>query len=131
MIKLAVTRLLFWLVLITYCSVCNFPDSLNKNLMLHYSCTALNSSSVASSVLSCSMAFYLEEVMSCTRSVLLAVSGWVPRHVIGAVLVSLPAISVLSHFACSVDLPLQVNVCQRSVALKLVKIVKMNEVKRR
>ncbi|KAK1886467.1 Adenylate cyclase type 9 [Dissostichus eleginoides] len=55
------------------------------------------------------MAFYLEEVMSCTRSLLLVVSGWVPRHVIGAVLVSLPAISVLSHLSCSVHLPLQVT----------------------
>ncbi|XP_008336045.2 adenylate cyclase type 9-like [Cynoglossus semilaevis] len=55
------------------------------------------------------MAFYLEEVMHCTHSLLLAVSGWVPRHVIGAVLVSLPAISVLSHFTCSVHQPLQVT----------------------
>ena len=47
--------------------------------------------------------------MNCTRSLLLVVSGWVPRHVIGAVLVSLPAISVLSHLTCSVQLPLQVN----------------------
>lgn len=56
-----------------------------------------------------SMAYYLEEVMNCTRSLLLVVSGWIPRHTIGAVLVSLPAISVLSHFSCSVHLPLQVN----------------------
>lgn len=54
------------------------------------------------------MAFYLEEVMDCTRSLLLAVSGWIPRHVIGAVLVSLPAVSVLSHLFSSVHLPLQV-----------------------
>uniref|UniRef100_A0A3Q4G9Q4 adenylate cyclase n=1 Tax=Neolamprologus brichardi TaxID=32507 RepID=A0A3Q4G9Q4_NEOBR len=52
---------------------------------------------LASLVLSIRMAFYLEEVMSCTHSLLLVVSGWVSRHVIGAVLVSLPAISVLSH----------------------------------
>ncbi|XP_034095018.1 LOW QUALITY PROTEIN: adenylate cyclase type 9 [Gymnodraco acuticeps] len=64
---------------------------------------------LASLVLSIRMAFYLEEVMSCTRSLLLVVSGWVPRHVIGAVLVSLPAISVLSHLSCSVHLPLQVT----------------------
>lgn len=60
-------------------------------------------------LLSGSMAFYLEEVMKCTRSLLMVVSGWVPRHVIGAVLVSLPAISVLSHLTRSVHLPLQVN----------------------
>ncbi|XP_024914298.1 adenylate cyclase type 9 isoform X3 [Cynoglossus semilaevis] len=64
---------------------------------------------LASLVLSIRMAFYLEEVMHCTHSLLLAVSGWVPRHVIGAVLVSLPAISVLSHFTCSVHQPLQVT----------------------
>ncbi|XP_020497026.1 adenylate cyclase type 9 [Labrus bergylta] len=64
---------------------------------------------LASLVLSIRMAFYLEEVMNCTRSLLLVVSGWVPRHVIGAVLVSLPAISVLSHLMCSVHLPLQVT----------------------
>lgn len=55
-----------------------------------------------------SMAFYLEKVMDCTRSLLLAVSGWIPRHVIGAVLVSLPAVSVLSHLLSSVHLPPQV-----------------------
>ncbi|XP_022611208.1 adenylate cyclase type 9-like [Seriola dumerili] len=64
---------------------------------------------LASLVLSIRMAFYLEEVMNCTRSLLLVVSGWIPRHVIGAVLVSLPAISVLSHLTCSVRLPLQVT----------------------
>lgn len=67
------------------------------------------------SLLSYSMAFYLEEVMNCTRSLLLVVSGWIPRHTIGAVLVSLPAISVLSHLSCSVHLPLQVNACQRAL----------------
>lgn len=64
---------------------------------------------LASLVLSIRMAFYLDEVMNCTRSLLLVVSGWVPRHVIGAVLVSLPAISVLSHLTVSVHLPLQVT----------------------
>ncbi|KAI3352942.1 hypothetical protein L3Q82_019523, partial [Scortum barcoo] len=64
---------------------------------------------LASLVLSIRMAFYLEEVMNCTRSLLLVVSGWIPRHVIGAVLVSLPAISVLSHLTSSVHVPLQVT----------------------
>ncbi|XP_005743714.1 adenylate cyclase type 9 isoform X1 [Pundamilia nyererei] len=58
---------------------------------------------LASLVLSIRMAFYLEEVMSCTHSLLLVVSGWVSRHVIGAVLVSLPAISVLSHLTSGVQ----------------------------
>nr|XP_020476669.1 adenylate cyclase type 9-like [Monopterus albus] len=64
---------------------------------------------LGSVVLSIRMAFYLEEVMNCTHSLLLVISGWVPRHVIGAVLVSLPAISVLSHFTGSVQLPFQVT----------------------
>nr|XP_061778721.1 adenylate cyclase type 9 [Nerophis lumbriciformis] len=64
---------------------------------------------LASLVLSIRMAFYLEEVMNCTRSLLLVVSGWVARHVIGAVLVSLPAISVLSHLTFGVQLPLQLT----------------------
>lgn len=63
---------------------------------------------LSSLVLSIRMAFHLEDVMSCTHTLLLAVSGWIPRHVVGAVLVSLPAISVLSHFTCSCHLPIQV-----------------------
>lgn len=63
---------------------------------------------LSSLVLSIRMAFYLEDVMSCTHTLLLAVSGWIPRHVVGAVLVSLPAVSVLSHFTCTHHLPLQV-----------------------
>lgn len=64
------------------------------------------------------MAFCLEEVMNCTLSLLLVVSGWIPRHVIGAVLISLPSISVLSHLSCSVH-PLQV--CVSNAAEKEVK----------
>ncbi|XP_067353878.1 adenylate cyclase type 9 isoform X2 [Channa argus] len=74
---------------------------------------------LASLVLSIRMAFYLERV-SCTRSLLSVFSGWVPRHVIGAVLVSLPAISVLSHLTCSVHLPLQVTMflcCATTLAI--------------
>ncbi|XP_061534558.1 adenylate cyclase type 9 isoform X1 [Phycodurus eques] len=64
---------------------------------------------LASLVLSIRMAFYLEEVMNCTRSLLLVVSGWAARHMIGAVLVSLPAVSVLSHLTWGVQLPLQLT----------------------
>uniref|UniRef100_A0A8C6S858 Adenylate cyclase type 9 n=1 Tax=Neogobius melanostomus TaxID=47308 RepID=A0A8C6S858_9GOBI len=63
---------------------------------------------LSSLVLSIRMAFHLEDVMSCTHTLLLAVSGWISRHVVGAVLVSLPAVSVLSHFTCTRHLPLQV-----------------------
>ncbi|XP_072240593.1 adenylate cyclase type 9 [Leuresthes tenuis] len=64
---------------------------------------------LASLVLSIRITFYLEELMKCTYSLLLVISGWVSRHLIGAVLVSLPAISVLSHLISSVHLPLQVT----------------------
>lgn len=55
------------------------------------------------------MTFYLDNVLSCTQTLLRVVSGWIPRHVIGAVLVSLPAVSVFSHLACSLHLPIQVR----------------------
>ncbi|KAK5617252.1 Adenylate cyclase type 9, partial [Crenichthys baileyi] len=62
---------------------------------------------LASLVFSIRMAFYLEDLKSYTRSLALLVSGWVSRHLIGAVLVSLPAVSVLSQI--SIQLPLQVT----------------------
>ncbi len=57
----------------------------------------------------CSVVFCLDDVQNCTRSLLKLVSGWLPRHVIGAVLVSLPAVSIFSHLAYSVQLPIQVS----------------------
>ncbi|XP_010887745.2 adenylate cyclase type 9 [Esox lucius] len=51
-------------------------------------------------VLSIRVAFYLNNVLSCTRTLLRTISGWVPRHLAGAVLVSLPAVSVFSHVTC-------------------------------
>ncbi|KAG5832617.1 hypothetical protein ANANG_G00293000 [Anguilla anguilla] len=53
------------------------------------------------------MAFYLDRMLRCTQAVLRAVSAWVPRHVIGAVLVSLPAVSVFSHVTCDLHLSIQ------------------------
>uniref|UniRef100_A0A3B5BG57 adenylate cyclase n=1 Tax=Stegastes partitus TaxID=144197 RepID=A0A3B5BG57_9TELE len=44
-----------------------------------------------------SMAFYLDSVLSCTRVLMRAISGWIARHFIGAVLVSLPAVAVFFH----------------------------------
>ncbi|XP_027628966.1 adenylate cyclase type 9 isoform X3 [Tupaia chinensis] len=43
------------------------------------------------------MVFFLEDVMACTKRLLEWVAGWLPRHCIGAVLVSLPALAVYSH----------------------------------
>ncbi|XP_070616346.1 LOW QUALITY PROTEIN: adenylate cyclase type 9 [Erythrolamprus reginae] len=44
------------------------------------------------------MAFCLEDMMGCTRQLLEVIAGWLPRHFIGAVLISLPALAVFSHF---------------------------------
>ncbi|XP_043079067.1 adenylate cyclase type 9 [Puntigrus tetrazona] len=63
---------------------------------------------MVSLVLSFRMVFCQDDVQNCTRSLLKLVSGWLPRHVIGAVLVSLPAVSVFSHLAYSMQLPIQV-----------------------
>ncbi|XP_039631755.1 adenylate cyclase type 9 [Polypterus senegalus] len=51
-------------------------------------------------VLSVRMAFYLEDVMGCTKHLLQFIAGWIPRHFIGAILISLPALSVFSHVTC-------------------------------
>ncbi|KAG9340448.1 hypothetical protein JZ751_021561 [Albula glossodonta] len=53
------------------------------------------------------MAFYLDSVWHCTQTFLRAISGWVPRHLIGAVLVSLPVVSVFSHVTCDLHLSIQ------------------------
>ncbi|XP_027738578.1 adenylate cyclase type 9 isoform X1 [Empidonax traillii] len=53
---------------------------------------------VLSLVVSVRMAFFLEEVMTCTKRLLEVISGWLPRHFFGAILVSLPALAVFSHF---------------------------------
>ncbi|XP_016410445.1 adenylate cyclase type 9-like isoform X2 [Sinocyclocheilus rhinocerous] len=74
-------------------------------------CLAITATLVelVSLVLSIRMVFCLDDVQNCTRSLLKLVSGWLPRHVIGAVLVSLPAVSVFSHLAYSLQLPIQVT----------------------
>ncbi|KAM4697986.1 adenylate cyclase type 9 [Rhinophrynus dorsalis] len=43
------------------------------------------------------MAFYLEDMLLCTKSLLEVISGWLPRHFIGTVLVCLPAAVVFSY----------------------------------
>ncbi|XP_051994436.1 LOW QUALITY PROTEIN: adenylate cyclase type 9 [Xyrauchen texanus] len=52
-------------------------------------------------------AFYLGAVLNCTRTLLWAISGWIPRHMIGAVLVSLPAVAVFSHITCNMHQSIQ------------------------
>ncbi|XP_077762531.1 adenylate cyclase type 9 isoform X1 [Canis aureus] len=52
---------------------------------------------VLSLVVSVRMVFFLEDVMACTKRLLEWIAGWLPRHFIGAILVSLPALAVYSH----------------------------------
>lgn len=49
------------------------------------------------------MAFYLDNVLTCTRVLMRVISGWIARHLIGAVLVSLPAVAVFSHVTCDMQ----------------------------
>uniref|UniRef100_A0A673AQ48 adenylate cyclase n=1 Tax=Sphaeramia orbicularis TaxID=375764 RepID=A0A673AQ48_9TELE len=53
------------------------------------------------------MAFYLDSALNCTRMLMSVVSGWIPRHFIGAVLVSLPAVTVFSNITCDMHLSIQ------------------------
>uniref|UniRef100_UPI0037E92019 adenylate cyclase type 9-like n=1 Tax=Semicossyphus pulcher TaxID=241346 RepID=UPI0037E92019 len=53
------------------------------------------------------MAFYLDCVMNCTRLLMQAISGWIVRHILGAVLVSLPTVAVYSHVTCDMHLSIQ------------------------
>ncbi|XP_059203869.1 adenylate cyclase type 9-like isoform X2 [Centropristis striata] len=53
------------------------------------------------------MAFYLDSVLNCTRMLMRAISGWIARHFIGAVLVSLPTVAVFSHVHCDMHLSIQ------------------------
>ncbi|XP_043567405.1 adenylate cyclase type 9 isoform X1 [Chiloscyllium plagiosum] len=55
---------------------------------------------VLSLVISIRMAFYLDDVMPCTKRLMKAISGWLPRHFFGAILISLPAVAVFSQFTC-------------------------------
>ncbi|XP_061257012.1 adenylate cyclase type 9 isoform X2 [Bos javanicus] len=52
---------------------------------------------ILSLVVSVRMVFFLEDVMTCTKRLLEWIAGWLPRHFIGAILVSLPALAVYSH----------------------------------
>ncbi|XP_071329738.1 adenylate cyclase type 9-like [Trachinotus anak] len=53
------------------------------------------------------MAFYLDSTLNCTRVLMRVISGWIARHFIGAVLVSLPAVAVFSHITCDMHLSIQ------------------------
>ncbi|KAG8433242.1 hypothetical protein GDO86_017502 [Hymenochirus boettgeri] len=50
-------------------------------------------------LISVRMAFYLEDMLLCTKRLLEFISGWLPRHFIGTVLVCLPAAVVFSYLS--------------------------------
>ncbi|XP_062264598.1 adenylate cyclase type 9-like [Platichthys flesus] len=53
------------------------------------------------------MAFYLDSTLRCTQVLMSAISGWIARHFIGAVLVSAPAVAVFSHVTCDMHHSIQ------------------------
>ncbi|XP_058509080.1 adenylate cyclase type 9-like isoform X1 [Solea solea] len=55
------------------------------------------------------MAFYRNSTLSCTRVLMRAISGWIARHCVGAVLVSVPAVVVFSHVTCDMHLSIQLT----------------------
>lgn len=55
------------------------------------------------------MAFFLEDVMACTKRLLEWIAGWLPRHCIGAILVSLPALAVYSHVTSKFETDIHVS----------------------
>ena len=55
------------------------------------------------------MVFFLEDVMTCTKRLLEWIAGWLPRHFIGAILVSLPALAVYSHVTSEFETNIHVS----------------------
>ncbi|XP_061605508.1 adenylate cyclase type 9-like [Phyllopteryx taeniolatus] len=53
------------------------------------------------------MAFYLDGALKCTRTLMKVVSAWMPRHLVGAVTVSLPALAVFAHVTCDMHHSIQ------------------------
>uniref|UniRef100_A0A8C5HBE7 adenylate cyclase n=1 Tax=Gouania willdenowi TaxID=441366 RepID=A0A8C5HBE7_GOUWI len=66
------------------------------------------------------MAFYLDNTLAFTRVVMRILSGWVARHFLGAVLVSLPAVAVYCHVSCDMHLSIQLTMflcCAVNIAI--------------
>lgn len=55
------------------------------------------------------MVFFLEDVMTCTKRLLEWIAGWLPRHFIGAILISLPALAVYSHVTSEFETNIHVS----------------------
>lgn len=61
------------------------------------------------------MVFSLEDVMACTKRLLEVIAGWLLRHLIGAVLISLPALAVFSHFTSEFETNIYVSLAMLDV----------------
>ncbi|KAF6072893.1 adenylate cyclase 9 [Phyllostomus discolor] len=72
---------------------------------------------VLSLVVSVRMVFFLEDVMTCTKRLLEWIAGWLPRHFIGAILVSLPALAVYSHITSEFETNIHFTVFMGSAIL--------------
>ncbi|EQB77567.1 adenylate cyclase type 9 [Camelus ferus] len=72
---------------------------------------------VLSLVVSIRMVFFLEDVMACTKRLLEWIAGWLPRHFIGAILVSLPALAVYSHITSEFETNIHSTVLTGSAVL--------------
>lgn len=55
--------------------------------------------------------------MACTKRLLEWIAGWLPRHCIGAILVSLPALAVYSHVTSEFETNIHFPVFTGSAAL--------------
>lgn len=68
-------------------------------------------------VVSVRVVFFPESVMACTKHLLEWVAGWLPRHFIGAILVSLPALAVYSHITSEFETNIHFTVFTGSAIL--------------
>lgn len=72
---------------------------------------------VLSLLVSIRMVFFPDGVMACTKRLLEWVAGWIPRHLVGAVLVSLPALAVYSHVTSKFEADVHFSVFTGSAVL--------------
>ncbi|KAM5228394.1 adenylate cyclase type 9 isoform 2-T2 [Ctenodactylus gundi] len=72
---------------------------------------------VLSLIVSIRMVFFLEDVMACTKRLLEWIAAWLPRHCVGAVLVSLPALAVYSHVTAEFETDVHFTVFTSSAVL--------------
>ncbi|XP_060028453.1 adenylate cyclase type 9 isoform X2 [Erinaceus europaeus] len=72
---------------------------------------------VLSLLASIRMVFFPDSVLACTKRLLEWIAGWLPRHLIGAILVSLPALAVYSHITSKFETDVHFTVFTGSAML--------------